>query len=263
MLMIRDKHPMSEKEPASGEEPILLTILPFAGLGLLLVLAVLWRVIPGRAPGQMEEPGAPTNVSPAEIAAAVIGRWDRAPTHDIPIEAGRDYILGPEDARVTLVEFSDFECPYCRNAANGVHDVMQKFDGDVRLVFKNFPLDITCNLQMREPMHRLACKAATLAWCAGRQDERLFWETHDALFREPQLTADTLNRIPNDLGVNREQLDACMDGPASTAAVQEDITLGRRIGVSGTPVFFANGRKVSDYRRAPLEAVVEHILSEN
>jgi len=250
---------MSEKEPTSAEEPFLLTILPFAGLGLLLVLAVLWRVLPGKA----EELGAPTNVSPEEVAAAVIARWDQAPTRDIPVEAGRDYILGPEDARVTLVEFSDFECPFCRNAANGVHDVMQRFGGDVRLVFKNFPLDITCNLQMRKPLHRLACRAATLAWCAGRQDERLFWETHDALFREPQLTADTLNRIPNDIGVNRAELDACMDGPASTAAVQEDITLGRRLGVTGTPVFFANGRKVSDYRRAPLEAVVEHILSEN
>ena len=259
MLLIRDKQAMSEKEPTSAEEPFLLTILPFAGLGLLLVLAVLWRVIPGRA----EEPGAPTNVSPEEVAAAVISRWDQAPTHDIPIDPSRDYILGPDDARVTLVEFSDFECPYCRNAANGVHDVMQKFGDDVRLVFKNFPLDITCNLQMREPLHRLACKAATLTWCAGRQDERLFWETHDSLFREPQLTADTLNRIPNDLGVNREELDACMDGSASAAAVQEDITLGRRVGVTGTPVFFANGRKVSDYRRAPLEAVVEHILSEN
>ena len=260
MLTIRDKQTMSEKEQTSTEEPFVLTILPFVGVGLLLVLAVVWRVLPGRA----EEPGeGPSTASPEEIAATVIARWEQAPTRDIPIEAGRDFILGPEDARVTLVEFSDFECPYCRNAANGVHDVMEKFDDDVRLVFKNFPLDAACNQQMKEPMHRLACKAATLAWCAGRQDEGLFWETHDALFREPQLTADTLNRIPNDIGVNREELDACMDAPASTAAVQEDITLGRRVGVSGTPIFFANGRRVSDYRRAPLEAVVEHILSEN
>lgn len=254
---------MSEKDPTSEEEPFLLTILPFAGLGLLLVLALLWRVLPGMATGLTGEPSAPTNVSPAELAAAVIGRWEHAPTHEIPIDPSRDYILGPEDARVTLVEFSDFECPFCRNAANGVHDVMQTFDGDVRLVFKNFPLDITCNLQMRQPMHRLACKAATLAWCAGRQDEGLFWATHDALFREPQLTAATLNRIPDDIGVHREELDACMDSAASTAAVRQDITLGRRVGVTGTPVFFANGRKVSDYRRVPLEAVVEHILSEN
>ncbi|GMR21745.1 MAG: hypothetical protein BMS9Abin37_0060 [Acidobacteriota bacterium] len=259
MLTIRDKQTMSDKEQTSEEEPFLLTILPFAGLGLLLVLAVLWRVIPGRT----GEPDGPASVSPEEMAAAALARWDQAPTRDIPIEAGRDYILGPEDARVTLVEFSDFECPFCRNAANSVHDVMEKFDGDVRLVFKNFPLDISCNQQMREPMHRLACQAATLAWCAGRQDEGLFWAIHDAIFREPQLTADTLDRIPNDIGVNREELDACMAAPASTAAVKEDITLGRRLGVTGTPVFFANGRKVSDYRRAALEAVVEHILSEN
>ncbi len=250
---------MSDKEQTSTEEPFLLTILPFAGLGLLLVFAVLWRVLPGKA----EEPGDVPTASPEEIAATVIARWEQAPTRDIPIEAGRDFILGPEDARVTLVEFSDFECPYCRSAANGVHDVMEKFDGDVRLVFKNFPLDITCNQQMKKPMHRLACKAATLAWCAGRQDEALFWDTHDALFREPQLTADTLNRIPNDIGVDQERLDACVDSQASVAAVKEDIALGRRLGVTGTPIFFANGRRVSDYRRAPLEAVVEHILSEN
>ena len=250
---------MSEKEQTSAEEPFLLTILPFAGLGLLLVLAVLWRVLPGRT----GEPDDVPTASPEDIAARVIARWEQAPTRDIPIEAGRDFILGPEDARVTLVEFSDFECPYCRSAANGVHDVMAKFDGDVRLVFKNFPLDVACNQQMKEPMHHLACKAATLAWCAGQQQEALFWETHDALFREPQLTADTLNRIPNDIGVDQERLEACVETPASTAAVQEDIALGRRLGVSGTPTFFANGRKVSDYRRAPLEAVVEHILSEN
>ena len=164
MLTIRDKQTMSEKEQTSTEEPFLLTILPFVGLGLLLVLAVVWRVLPGRA----EEPGeGPSTASPEEIATTVIARWEQAPTRDIPIEAGRDFILGPEDARVTLVEFSDFECPYCRNAANGVHDIMEKFDGDVRLVFKNFPLDVACNQQMKEPMHRLACKAATLAWCAG------------------------------------------------------------------------------------------------
>ncbi len=250
---------MSEQEQTSAEEPFLLTILPFAGLGLLLVFAVLWRVLPGKA----EEPGDVPTASPDEIAATVIARWERASARDIPIEAGRDFILGPEDARVTLVEFSDFECPYCRSAANGVHDVMEQFDGDVRLVFKNFPLDITCNQQMKEPMHRLACKAATLAWCAGRQDEALFWDTHDALFREPRLTADTLNRIPQDLGLDLQTLDGCLNAPTSSEAVKEDIALGRRLGVTGTPVFFANGRRVSDYRRAPLEAVVEHILSEN
>ncbi len=95
-------------------------------------------------------------------------------------------------------------------------------------------------------MHRLACRAATLAWCAVQQEEALFCETHDALFREPQLTADTLNRIPEDAettthAIDQERLRECMDSPASIAAVKEDIALGRSLGVTGTPIFFVNG----------------------
>lgn len=247
---------MADKEQISDEEPFLLTILPFVGLGLLLVLAVVWRVLPSKA----TEPGAGPQASPEEIIAVAISRWEQASTREIPIDPKRDFIIGPEDARVTLVEFSDFECPYCRNAANGAHDILEKYGNDVRLVFKNFPLDTTCNEQMGKPLHRFACRAATLAWCAGQQSESLFWDTHDAFFREPKITAETIERIPDAIGVDQERLDACMEGTAATEAVKEDIAQGRRVGITGTPVFFANGRKVSDYRLQPLEAVVAHIL---
>lgn len=252
---------MTDKErPEPGseqQEPFLLTILPFAGLGLLLILAVVWRVVPGSAEAPSDEPA---TASPEELAATAIARFDQAPERDIPIDPERDFIIGPDDARITLVEFSDFECPYCRNAANGVHEVMQRFSDDVRLVFKHFPLDPSCNKGMDRPLHKLACRAAVMAWCAGQQDEGLFWDTHDALFREPQLTSETLNRIPGDLGLDADALATCMEAEASVTAIQNDIALGRRLGVTGTPVFFANGRKLSDYRQAGIEAVVEHML---
>jgi protein-disulfide isomerase len=252
---MRDQDP----EPDSEEqEPFLLTILPFAGLGLLLVLAVVWRMMPSNT----VEPGddAPT-ASDEELAEIAITRWERAPQREIPVEPGRDFIIGPDDAPVTLVEFSDFECTYCRTAANGVHDTLEKFGDDVRFVFKNYPLDTACNDSMEQPLHRLACEAAVIARCAGEQDPALFWETHDALFREPQLTADTLHRIPTDLGLDLDRLDTCIGAPPAAEAVQADIALGRSLGVSGTPVFFANGKKLSDYRRGALEAVIGHILT--
>lgn len=248
---------MTEKPRVSDEEPFWLTILPFVGLGLLLVLAVVWRVIPGRSE---RTPG--NDVSPEERNQMVVARWEQAPKRDIPIDPGRDFVLGPEDAPVTLVEFSDFECPYCRTAANGVHDILREYTNGVRLVFKNFPLDVACNETLSRPMHRLACKAATIAWCAGQQDDTLFWDAHDALFREPQLTATTLDRIRSELDVDPDALDACLGSDAPVEAVREDIAAGRALGISGTPVFFANGRRVSDYRHPALEAVVDHILSE-
>lgn len=256
MSGIRNKRIMTEKPPVSDEEPFWLTLLPFVGLGLLLVLAVVWRVMPekfGAASGN--------DLSLEERDAMVVSRWSRAPKRDIPIDSGRDFVLGPEDALVTFVEFSDFQCPYCRTAANGVHDILREFPSAVRLVFKNFPLDVACNDMLGKPMHHLACEAAAVAWCAGQQDEALFWEVHDAFFREPQWNAATLDRIPDDNGVDRDSLEACLASDTPEAAIREDIKTGRELGVSGTPVFFANGRRVSDYRRDSLEAVVEHILT--
>jgi protein-disulfide isomerase len=252
---------MREDLSSSQEEPFLLTILPFVGLGVLLVLAVVWRLIPGAA-GEAGEAGeAGGTATPEVLAANVIASWEQAPERNIPIEPGRDFTIGPEDARVTLVEFSDFECPYCRTAANGVHDVLDDYEGDVRLVFKNFPLDTACNETMAEPLHHLACQAASLAWCAGQQDHPLFWETHDALYREPMLTPETMARISRSLDIDADALTACVNSDAALAAIKEDIALGRSLGIRGTPIFFANGRRVSDYRRAALDAVVEHILS--
>lgn len=256
MLAIQYLAPMTspEKNRASEEEPFLLTILPFAGLGVLLVLAVVWRLVPGSAGEESsaeDQPSGPT----------VVDKWEQAPERDIDIRPERDFIRGPEDALVTLVEFSDFQCPYCRTAANGIHDILREFDGHVRVVFKNFPLDIACNDRMRQPMHPFACEAATLAWCAGQQEEALFWKAHDALFRESQLTAETIERIASELDASLDELNACRGGPEALAAVKEDIALGHSLGVSGTPIFFANGRKVSDYRREALEDIVTHIMS--
>ena len=119
-----------DSSQTSEEEPFLLTVLPFAGLGALLLLAVVCHYLP-RAENQ------PGTENPS---ASVVERWERQERHDIPIDPARDYRLGAEDAAVTIVAFSDFQCPYCADAAEAVAQILKDHEGEVRLVFKNFPL---------------------------------------------------------------------------------------------------------------------------
>ncbi len=232
------------------EEPFLLTMLPFAGLGALLLVAVIWQYLP-RAENQP---------ATQDASLSIVERWERQERRDIPIDPARDYSLGAEDAPVTIVAFSDFQCPYCADAAKAVSELLKDHEGDVRLVFKNFPLDVACNERMERQLHALACQAAFTARCAGRQREELFWEVHDALFDVKGLTIQDLYRVPMELDVAIDALNSCVSARTPLAKVKEDIALGRDLGVRGTPVLFVNGKKLADYRNAALQRVVEHVL---
>ena len=207
-------------------------------------------------------PRAENDPATEDPSLSVLERWERQERHDIPIDPARDYRLGAEDAAVTIVTFSDFQCPYCANAAKAVEQILKDHEGEVRLVFKNFPLDIACNERMDKPLHALACQAAFTARCAGRQREELFWEVHDALFDVTGLTIQDLYRVPMELDVSIDALNACVSARAPLANVKEDIALGRDLGVRGTPSLFVNGRSLADYRSAALQQVVEHLLAE-
>ena len=148
------KEPVSQKEeppPAQEEEPFLLTVLPFAGLGLLLLIAVGWRVLP-------REENRKSRLETRSHPPCKSGRT--APYKEISVDSTRDFSLGPETAQITIVEYSDFECPYCRNASVDVKQVLVKYKGDVRVVFKNYPLDIKCNEKMSRPMHNHAVRGS-------------------------------------------------------------------------------------------------------
>ena len=228
-----------------------MTVLPFAGLGALLLLAVVWQYLP-RAENQ------PATEDPSP---SVVERWESQERRDISIDPARDYRLGAEDAAVTIVAFSDFQCPYCGDAAKAAAQILKDHEGEVRLVFKNFPLDIACNERMEQQLHALACQAALTARCAGRQREELFWEVHDALFDVTGLTIRDLHRVPMELDVSIDALNACVSAQTPLANVKEDIALGRDLGVSGTPTLFVNGKKLADYRNGALHRVVDLILN--
>jgi protein-disulfide isomerase len=244
----------SESEAAPQKEPFFLSLLPFAGLALLLALAFAWRFVPKK------ETPAPPPPPEVDMGKALGDRWESAPVEEVAESPG-DFTLGPKDAPVTLVEFSDFQCPFCRNGSHAVEEVLEGFPGRVRVVFKNFPLDTSCNEEMTQQLHPFACRAAVLARCAGAKRAEFFWKTHDAFFGADELSDEVLARIPRELGLGAEEIEACTASEAPLAKVKEDVALARKLRVTGTPTFFLNGRRLSEYKNGALNLVVGHVLS--
>jgi protein-disulfide isomerase len=138
---------------------------------------------------------------------------------------------GRADAPVTVVVFSDFQCPYCRSAGPSVRRLLDAYKDDVRLVAQEFPLST----------HPDAPKAAEAALCAGEQGR--YWAMYDALFSSPDaLKPDDLKRHAASIGLDAGAFAACLDSGRMAAAVASSQKLGERLGVEGTPAFFINGR---------------------
>jgi len=133
---------------------------------------------------------------------------------------------------VIITEFSDFQCPYCKRAAGVVEQVRHAYGERVKVVFKQMPLS----------MHRQAFKAAQASVCAEQQGK--FWEFHDRLFAATDLSVDVLQQIGSEVGLNENTLHQCMTAAESWTRVQTDVAEGERLGVSGTPTFFVNGKPI-------------------
>ncbi|MDD9950366.1 MAG: thioredoxin domain-containing protein [Zetaproteobacteria bacterium] len=167
---------------------------------------------------------------------------------DIPIHPtaysglGEDYRKGPDEAPLTLVEFSDFQCPACRSMHYILQTILPEFEGKVRLVFRNYPLDPSCNPAMSRPLHSHACKTAVLARCAGRINK--FWEFHDAVFQQqPEINDKNLHLWAKSVGLSEEQIKTCLAAPHILDKIKDDIQLGQQLGVQGTPSIYINGKK--------------------
>jgi protein-disulfide isomerase len=148
---------------------------------------------------------------------------------------------GPATAPVTIVEFSDYECPYCVRAESTVKEVLAAYPGKIRLVYRDYPL----------PMHAKAPKAAEAAHCAG--DQGKYWEMHDKLFANAQkLDVADLKAHAREIGVDGGKFDQCLDSGEKAKEVEMHKKAGDAVGVTGTPAFFVNGRLLSGAQ--PLEA---------
>lgn len=142
---------------------------------------------------------------------------------------------GPNDAKVTMVEFVDFECPFCGRYARDTLPQLRRDYGDrIRYVSRQFPLDI----------HPHAAAAARTAVCADEQGR--YWDLHDMLFaHQEELTKRDLAGYARELGLDMDGYATCLRAPATQARVERDLADGRRYGVTGTPAFFINGRLIS------------------
>jgi len=158
--------------------------------------------------------------------------------------------LGPESAPVTIVEFSDFQCPYCSRAAPVIKQLRERYPEQVRIVYRHFPLD---------SVHPQARAAAEASLCAA--DQERFWEYHDVLFANAQqLGEEDLIGYAEELGLDTEAFRSCLEEERHAEQVQRDLEAGRQAGVTGTPSFFINGRMLGGAQ--PLEEFVRVIESE-
>jgi protein-disulfide isomerase len=189
-----------------------------------------------------------------------IGQWiNNRGKDDVEIAEGPRYAVelrgdepmkGPADALVTIIEFADYQCPYCVKAAGPIEEIVAEFDEDVRLIYKHYPL----------PGHPKALPAARASWAALQQGK--FWELHAWAFAN---TADlsALDAKVEELGLDKQKFLADMASEEAKAAIDSDMLAGGKLGVRGTPVLFVNGHRYVGLKTAPqLRAIVEAELEE-
>jgi len=180
---------------------------------------------------------------------------------DIEISIARERVevaatgpsIGPDDAPVTIIEFSDFQCPYCARTVKVIEALREAHPDTVRVVYRHLPLSF----------HGQARLAAIASVCADEQDR--FWDYHDLLFgNQNALGRDDLIAHAAELGLDGTQFEACLDGPEAAAIVDTDLAAADELGATGTPTFFINGYKLTGAR--PLEqfeAIIEEELARN
>jgi protein-disulfide isomerase/uncharacterized membrane protein len=155
---------------------------------------------------------------------------------------GEDYRKGPDDAKVVLVEFADFQCPACKNASAMMNRIKKMYGDQILVVFKNYPLDGACNAAIRSKIHEFACSSAAMARCAGEQGK--FWQMHDLLFeRQPLINLANLKTWGGELGLSTEQIDRCLSSTDMLAKLKADASQGDALQIRGTPTIFLNGRR--------------------
>jgi protein-disulfide isomerase len=164
-----------------------------------------------------------------------------------PAVTDDDHVLGPADAPVTVIEYGDYECPFCRGAARDVHLLLDRYAGTIRFVFRNFPIP---------QLHPHAEQAAEAAEAAAAQGK--FWEIYELLLRpSSRLDLDSLLGYADRLDLDTGRFLNELTSGTYTARIERDVREGIRNGVNSTPKFYVDGRRIDG--RLPLEGLVDAV----
>lgn len=154
------------------------------------------------------------------------------PRRDVAL-ASHDPARGPATAPITIIEFSDYQCPYCARVTPTLAKLRAAYPDKIRIIFKDFPL----------PNHQLAPKAAEAAHCASEQDK--YWEMHDVMFaNQQQIDVAGLKKSATSLGLDQAKFDQCLDSGKFADIVKTNLDQGTKLGISSTPTLYVNGRPV-------------------
>lgn len=187
-----------------------------------------------------------TVVATAELA--VPAYWRHLPWAELPrlpegVDQDGHHWIGAERPLVTIVEFSDYECPYCRSAHKALRELLGRYRDTVRLVHRHFPLDQGCNPAIKKVIHRDACRLAFAVECAGEQGR--FWEMGDAVFGTQDFTPAgqvDVGRLATELGLDHARFTACLTSAGPRARIGADAAAGHALDIKGTPTFYVGQR---------------------
>ena len=200
-----------------------------------------------------------------EAKKVAVEKWVAEKTKKTPIEVyiqkptlpvfevnvGDAPTKGGSDAKVTIVEFSDFQCPFCSKGAQVLADLDKKYGNKIKIAFKHFPL----------PFHAQARIAAEASLCGKEQDIKIFWKMHDAMFADQsKLDKDNLIATAKKAGAKEAEFKTCLESGKYKAKVDADVAEGTALGLKSTPTFYVNGKLISGAQ--PLEVFSEVIDTE-
>ncbi|WKZ28885.1 MAG: thioredoxin domain-containing protein [Patescibacteria group bacterium] len=209
-------------------------LLLVSGLALALALLFLWRVW---GYYRMLSSGGPVDLPQYASQFTLTGRTGEVPKGAFAdVATSDDPSIGPIDAKLTIVEFVDYECPFCNIESSVVRELAAKYQDKVRWIIRDFPVP---------ELHPQAVTAAEAAGCAEAQDK--YWPMHDRLYAAAfnnELTREEIDRAAEQSGLDMAVYRACMNLHARLTEIQDDAAAGLAAGVRGTPTFFVNGSRV-------------------
>ncbi len=220
---------MSERNHGSSSMAVPTTIL-----GILLVIMIVFLISMNVQITKISNSLSGSAVKDS-IAVALENKGSQEQNSQNMKINSEEHVKGQKDAPVTIVEYSDFQCPFCQSFfENAYKKIITDYvdTGKAKIIFKQFPLYF----------HQNAQKAAEASECAGEQGK--FWEYHDLLFSTKQLDATTLKKDAVTLGLDADKFNTCLDSGKYAQKIRDDTAEGQSKGVSGTPSFLINGKKV-------------------